>query len=108
MILPDAIETSVGSEPQSARPRETDGGVRRKHAGQRPGRAFVFADAGSRVLCSEGPLAADHDIAVGSEDKIEGAQLRSSTRWGVRRAPPWLNTAIVFSPSPEGPTPEAR
>ncbi len=76
MILPDAIETSVGSEPQSARPRETDGGVRRKHAGQRPGRAVVFADAGSRVLCSEGPLAADHDIAVGSEDKIEGAQLR--------------------------------
>jgi hypothetical protein len=75
VILPDAIEMSVGSELQSTRPGETYRGVRRKYAGQRPGGVVVFADAGSRVPCSEGPLAADHDVAVRSEDKIEGAQL---------------------------------
>jgi hypothetical protein len=77
---------SVGSEPQSTRPRETYRGVRRKYAGQRPGGVVVFADAGSSVPCSEGPLAADHDVAVLSEDKIEGAQLRVVDEAGLAQS----------------------
>ena len=86
VIPPDAIETSVGSESQSTRPCETHGGVRRKHAGQRPGGVVVFADAGSRLPCAEGPLAADYDVAVRSEDKIEGLSSGSSTSRGVRNS----------------------
>jgi hypothetical protein len=80
VVFPGAVQTIVRPEPQSTRPAETGGAFRDEDAHDMPGDRVVFADARHGVRSAEGPLAGDHDVPVGSELQIQGAQFGSVTK----------------------------
>ena len=107
MILPDAIETSIGSK-WNAPPRETQRRVSRQHAGQRSVGVVVFADAASRKVRSpKGHSLLTTMLPFGARTRSEGGSVGVVDQ-RVCAARLAGKDGDCVSPSPDGPTPEAR
>ena len=75
MILPDAVEPTIGSVSRAARWPGPQRRVRNEDADESSAQPLVFADAAHRVRSAEGVLAGDHQVAVRSDRQIERGEL---------------------------------
>lgn len=64
VVCPDAIQITVGPEPQPARPLKLDTALRDEDAHELSRGRLVFAQARHGIWNTEGPFASDNDVSV--------------------------------------------